>query len=466
MTTTSTPSIVFTPITEGHLTSLTAIVGVDRLSVRQADLDQHARDQSFHEPHAPEVVIWPETTAEVSAILKLANVARIPVTAWGAGSSLEGNPIPVQRGIVLNFARMNQILNVRAEDFQVDVQPGLTRIELNKALARHGLFFPPDPGANATIGGMVANNSSGIKTIKYGATKDNVMRLEVVKADGEVITVGSRTRKDSSGYDILHLFIGSEGTLGIVTQATLKLAPLPAKFSAVLAAFDGIEAVMQTVVDIVGAGLEPSALEFLDTQTAGALNRDKNLGLLDAPHVLMEFNGASDNEGLADALEICEANGAVKVTTAAGQEERNRLWQARHHTYETLLRIHPGMAQQIVDVCVPLSRFPDMVLYTQQILTDHNLIGYKFGHAGDGNLHVNIIYDPTDRELFKRVKHVNNIIVDHAIDLEGTSTGEHGTGIGKRAFAARQHGAAIEVMRQIKDLLDPNGILNPGKIFL
>jgi D-lactate dehydrogenase (cytochrome) len=458
--------LVFTPIAEAHLAALTAIVGTDRLSVRQADRDQHARDQSFHEPHAPDVVIWPETTAEVSAILRLANAERIPVTAWGAGSSLEGNPIPVHGGIVLNFGRMNQLLNVRAEDFQVDVQPGITRLDLNKALARHGLFFPPDPGANATIGGMVANNSSGIKTIKYGATKDNVMRLEVAKADGEVITVGSRTRKDSSGYDLLHLFVGSEGTLGIVTQATLKLMPLPAKFSAVLAAFDSIEAVMQAVVDIVGAGLEPSALEFLDVETAKALNLDKNLGLLEAPHVLMEFNGASDDQGLADALAICEGNGAVKVTTAAGQEERNRLWQARHHTYETLLRLHPGMAQQIVDVCVPLSRFPQMVLYAQQVLSEHAMLGYKFGHAGDGNLHINIIYDQADRELFKRVKQVNNIIVDHAIDLEGTSTGEHGTGIGKRAFAARQHGAAIEVMRQIKQLLDPQGILNPGKIFL
>jgi D-lactate dehydrogenase (cytochrome) len=459
-------SAAFTRLAAHHHTALTAIVGADRLSARQADLDLHSRDQSFHEASPPEVILWPETTAEVSAILRFANAERIPVTAWGAGSSLEGNPIPVYGGIVLDFTRMNQIVAVRAEDFQVDVQPGITRLELNQALARHGLFFPPDPGANATIGGMVANNSSGIKTIKYGATKDNVMRLEVVRADGDVITVGSRARKDSSGYDLLHLFVGSEGTLGLVTEATLKLAPLPAKFSAVLAAFDNIEAVMQSVVEIVGAGLEPSALEFLDVETARALNLDKHLGLLELPHVLMEFNGASDEQGVSEATEICQGNGAVKITTAAGLEERNRLWQARHHTYETLLRLHPGQAQQIVDVCVPLSRFPEMVLFANQVLAEHRLLGYKFGHAGDGNLHINIIYDKADLDMFKQVKHVNGIIVERAIDLEGTSTGEHGTGIGKRGFAVRQHGPAIDLMRQIKHLLDPNGILNPGKIFL
>jgi D-lactate dehydrogenase (cytochrome) len=456
----------FTRLTDQHLAVITSIVGVDRLSTRSADLDLHARDQSFHEAHLPEAVIWPETTAEVSALLKLANAEHIPVTAWGAGSSLEGNPIPVHGGLLLDFTRMNRILNIRAEDFQVDVQPGITRLELNKELARYGLFFPPDPGANATIGGMVANNSSGVKTIKYGATKDNVMRLEVVKADGEPIIVGSRARKDSSGYDLLHLFVGSEGTLGLVTEATLKLHPLPANFSAVLAAFNDIESVVQTVVDIVGAGLEPSALEFLDTETVRILNQDKALGLLETPHILMEFNGASDAAGLNDALDICKGNGAINIKAAAGQEERNRLWQARHHTYETILRIHPGMAQQIVDVCVPLSRFPDMVQFAGQVMVENNLLGYKFGHAGDGNLHMNIIYDKADAAQLALVKRANGIIVEHAIELEGTSTGEHGTGIGKRPFAAKQHGTAIDVMRLIKQTLDPNGILNPGKIFL
>lgn len=458
--------MTYTPLTDTHLDALRRIVGADRLSTRGADLDLHARDQSFHEPRPPDVVLWPETTAEVSAIVSLANAEHIPVTAWGAGSSLEGNPIPVHGGILLDFTRMNKVLNVRAEDFQVDVQPGVTRIELNKQLARFGLFFPPDPGADATIGGMVANNSSGIKTIKYGATKDNVLRLEVVKADGEVIQVGSRARKDSSGYDLLHLFVGSEGTLGLITEATLKLRPLPEKFSAVMAAFPDIESVIQTVVDIVGMGLDPSALEFLDTETAHALNLDKNLGLVEAPNVLMEFNGSSDADGVLEARSICEANGATDIRTATGQEERNKLWQARHHTYETLLRLHPGKAQQIVDVCVPISRYPEMVAFCGQLMAEKQLLGYKFGHAGDGNLHMNIIYDQSNPEELALVKGANALIVEHAIDLEGTSTGEHGTGIGKRKFALKQHGAAINTMRLIKNTLDPNGILNPGKIFL
>src|SRR5258707_1341414 len=228
----------YNKVTKHDVTELIALMNAERVSLRDADLNLHARDQSFHKAHPPEVVIWPTSAEEVSRVPKFANSARIPVTAWGAGTSLEGNPLAVYGGIVMDLSRMDKIVNVRAEDFQVDVQPGVTRVDLNKTLARYGLFFPPDPGANASIGGMIANNSSGIKTIKYGATKDNVMRLEVVLANGEILHVGTRARKDSSGYDLLHLFIGSEGTLGIVTQATLKLAPVPSNYSAVLAAFD------------------------------------------------------------------------------------------------------------------------------------------------------------------------------------------------------------------------------------
>ncbi len=244
---------MYSRITADHVAALTAMLDAERVSQRAADLNLHARDQSFHHEQLPEVIVWPETTAEVSAIVRFANEARIPITPWGAGTSLEGNPIAVQGGIMMDFTRMNKIVQIRPEDFQVDVQPGVTRIELNKALARYGLFFAIDPGANATIGGMVANNSSGIKTIKYGATKDSVMQLEVVQANGSVIKVGSRARKDSSGYDLVHLFVGSEGTLGIVTEATLKLAPLPANFSAVLASFGNQEQALRSAVDIMGA---------------------------------------------------------------------------------------------------------------------------------------------------------------------------------------------------------------------
>jgi len=456
----------YTKLTAEHVAQLAALLSPDRVSVKTADLDLHAHDQSFTEAYLPEAVIWPESTEEVSQVLRFANTNLIPVTPWGTGTSLEGNSLAVYGGIVMDLSRMDKIIKVHAEDFQVDVQPGVTRIELNKHLQRYGLFFTPEPGANASIGGMIGNNASGIKTIKYGATKDNVMRLEVVQANGEVIHVGTRARKDSSGYDLLHLYVGSEGTLGVVTEATLKLEPLPANFSAMLAAFEGIEPAIQTVVDIVGAGLEPSALEFVDVETIRALRADKGLDLVDAPTLIVEFNGSSDGEGLVAAREICEQNGAINVQAASGLEERNRLWEARHHTYESLLRQHPGKAQQIVDVAVPISRYPALVMYANDVLTEHTLLGYKFGHAGDGNLHINIIHDTDSQPDLERVKAAYALIVERAIDLEGTATGEHGVGIGKRKFIVRQHGKALNVMRQIKDVLDPNGILNPGKIFL
>jgi D-lactate dehydrogenase (cytochrome) len=456
----------YTKVTAQHVAHLTALLDTERVSTRSADLDLHARDQSFHTACLPEVVIWPETTGEISQVLRFANENHIPVVPWGAGTSLEGNPIAVHGGIMIDFGRMNRIVKIRAEDFQVDVQPGVTRVDLNKALARYGLFFAPDPGANASIGGMIGNNASGIKTIKYGATKDNVMRLEVVQANGNVIHLGTRARKDSSGYDLLHLFIGSEGTLGLVTEATLKIAPLPANFSATLAAFEGIEPAMRAVVDIVGAGLSPSALEFLDAETVRALKADKGLSLVEAPTLIVEFNGASDDEGLVEAEEICRESGAIHFEAASGLEARNRLWEARHHTYESLVRQHPNQSQLIMDVCVPLSRYPELVLYADEVLTGHQLLGYKFGHAGDGNLHINVVYDPDSAPHLERVQAANALIVERAIELDGTATGEHGVGIGKRKFITRQHGPALDVMRQIKDLLDPNGILNPGKIFL
>jgi D-lactate dehydrogenase (cytochrome) len=456
----------YTKISADHITQLTALLDVERVSARDADLDLHARDQSFHLNHRAEVIVWPETTVEVSKILQFANTAKIPVTAWGAGTSLEGNPLAMYGGIIMDFSRMNKIVNIHAEDFQVDVQPGVTRLELNKALSRYGLFFPPDPGANASIGGMIANNASGIKTIKYGATKDNVMRMEVVTANGDIMHVGTRARKDSSGYDLMHLFVGAEGTLGIVTEATLKLAPLPANYSAVLAAFEGIEPAMRTVVDIIGAGLGPSALEFVDKETMRALILDKGLSASEAPTLIVEFNGSSDDEGLTAALDICRENGATQFEGAAGLEARNRLWEARHHTYESLLRQHPNKAQLVMDVAVPLSRYPELVLYANEVLEEHRLIGYKFGHAGDGNLHINIIHDSDNPAEVEVSQAANALIVERAIDLGGTATGEHGVGIGKRKFIVRQHGPALDMMRQIKTLFDPNWILNPGKIFL
>lgn len=456
---------MYNTLSAEHLTFFENLLGADRLSTRRADLELHARDQSFHTPRPPDVILLPETTVEVSAILRYANANRLPVTAWGVGTSLEGNSIAVRGGIMLDFARMAQLLEVRPDDFQADVQPGMTRLELNKALSRYGLFFTPEPGANATIGGMIATNAAGIKTIKYGATRENVLALEVVKADGEVLQVGTRARKNSAGYSLLHLFIGSEGTLGIITRATLKLAPIPSEYSAVLAAFPSVESAISAVVDIVAAGLEPTALEFVDKETVNALNQDKGTQFVVAPTVIMEFIGSGEGEQLQLALELCRENGATHFEAAQGTEARNKLWEVRHHTYESLVRVHPNKAQKIIDVAVPISRYPEIVLYADTALREHNLIGYKFGHAGDGNLHINVIHTPNDEAELARVEAANDQIVRRAILLGGTATGEHGVGIGKRKFMAAQYGTAYDLMRQIKNLFDPNGILNPGKIF-
>jgi len=415
----------------------------------------------------PAAVVWPASTAEVSAILSYANQHRIPVTPWGAGTSLEGNPIPVQGGIVLNLSRMNRILDVHTADFQIDVQPGILYKDMNKALARHGLFFAPDPGANASIGGMVSNNAAGTRTPKYGATKDNVLRLEVVLPSGEIIRTGTRAVKTSSGYDLVHLFIGSEGTLGVVTETTLKLAPLPDKFSAVTVAFPSVEAATRSVSSIVGSGLTPAALEFLDLTSVRALNTADDINLPEHPTLLMEFHSATE-VGLRDELalvrQLCEEESYLAFQAGLGRAARDWLWRARHQLYEVLVRNHPGRAFVIVDVAVPISNFPQLVATAGQALARRALMGTIVGHAGDGNLHALIAYLPDDEKSYV-VAHAADVeIVNAALALDGTATGEHGIGIGKREFMAQEHGHSLNVMRAIKNALDPNGIMNPGKV--
>ena len=445
---------------------LETIVGPDRVSTTQADRAHHGRDQSSHPAALPDVVVWPQTTAEVSQIVGYANKRGLPVVAWGAGTSLEGNPIPVQGGLVLNFQRMNQIIETRVKDFQVTVQPGLFYKDMNQVLARQGLFFAPDPGANASLGGMIANNAAGIRTVKYGATRDNILALEVVLANGEIIRTGSRSVKQSAGYDLTHLFIGSEGTLGIVTEATLKLAPLPEHFSAATAAFASTAAAAQAVFEIIGAGLNPAALELLDTATIEVLNRAEAFDLPPAPTLFMEFSGASET-ALAEELElvegICQSCGGQSFQAGLGRETRNRLWKARHQLGEILFRLHPDHTYLITDVAVPISQYPTLVATASKTLDELGLPGHVFGHAGDGNLHT-IIYYPDQATARASAEQFNHRLVEQAISLGGTSTGEHGIGIGKQKYMAQEHGSALGVMRQIKIMLDPNGILNPGKV--
>ncbi len=456
---------MYSPVTPEVISHLAQLVGEENISTRQSDLDLHAQDQSAHEAYPPEVILWGENVQQVSRVLAYANEQHIPVTAWGAGSSLEGNPIPLCGGILVSFEHMNKIVAIHTDDFQVTVQPGLGYKDLNIQLARHGLFFAPDPGANASIGGMLANNAAGIRTVKYGATKDNVLCMQVVLADGRIVQAGSRSVKQSSGYDLAHLFIGSEGTLGLITEATLRLAPIPEHMSAAVACFESVEDAIEAVVAIRGSGTEPAALEFLDGFTVGSISESDGLDLLAKPTIFMEFH-ASHVGALESVLsivrEICHDSGAADIRTTTNNAERLKLWRARHRIYETIVQRHPNQKVYISDVAVPISVYPELIAFIETYRRKHNITAYAFGHAGDGNIH---ICSPFTSDTYQSIYEMNTEVVQKAISLNGTATGEHGIGIGKSRFMKMEHGVALDVMFQIKQSLDPNSILNPGKIF-
>jgi D-lactate dehydrogenase (cytochrome) len=457
----------FNPVTPEIVAQLTAIFGPEGISTARADIDLHARDQSHHHSHPSEVVVWPMTAQQTADALKVANDHRVPVTPWGVGTGLEGNAIPVYGGILMSFERMNKIVTVYADDFQVTVEPGIGHKDLNAELARYGLFFAPDPGANATVGGMLANNAAGIRTVKYGASKDNVLKMQVALADGRLIDVGSRSIKQSSGYDLLHLFVGSEGTLGVITQATLKLVPVPTFMSAVVADFPSVEAAVETVVAVRGSGLDPAALELIDANHCRMLRETDGVDLRDFPTLFMEFHAAQEatlEAGLAMVREICEEMGAQRVVATTDTAERKKLWHARHHSYEIMVRSHPNKKFFINDVAVPISAYPKLIGFVEQLKAERGITAYMIGHAGDGNVHVEFPFE--DDVSYQQATAANDAIVTKTLELGGTATGEHGVGIGKAHFMAQEHGPALDVMRGIKRFLDPNGILNPGKIFV
>jgi D-lactate dehydrogenase (cytochrome) len=453
--------------TEEDIHILKSIAGDASVSTGESIRNLHSHDESFHPPVLPDAVVLPHNTDEVSRIVRYASNRKIPITAWGIGSSLEGNPIPVKHGIVVDFQEMQKILEIRREDFQVDVEAGVIYKELNKTLSQWGLFFPPDPGAAATIGGMIGNNASGIRTVKYGATKDHILRLVVVLPDGRIIRIGSRVRKSSSGYDLVHLFTGAEGTLGLVTEATLRLVGLPEHFMALRVTFPQTKNATDTVFQIMNSGLSPSAMEYLDSNVIGVLNRDRNLSMEELPTLLMEFNGFSD-EGLKAEMvcieEICQDNGCTFIDKGIGRTERDRLWEMRHLTFESIKRQHPGLSPLIMDIAVPLSRYSEMAAFIKQEVQD--LLAYVFGHAGDGNIHVIAMDLPNDSHRWTRVEKAHHCIVEQALAFEGTCTGEHGVGIGKRCFLRSEHGESLDLMLKIKKLIDPQDLFNPGKIFL
>ena len=449
--------------------ALSAFVGPDRFSTGQSSRELHLHDISSHLGTLPAGIIWPVTTDEVSRILTWTYDQGVPVTPWGAGTSTEGNPVPTRGGLVMDFTRMNKIVEIRPQDLQADVQPGLLRKELNRQAGKHGLFFPPDPGADATIGGMIANNASGVQTVKYGATKDYVLRLTVVLPQGDVIHTGCKAGKSSSGYDLTRLFIGSEGTLGVVTEATLRLAGIPSHHLAAIITFDDLGSAARAVAVMIGSGLEPAALELLTPGLIGLMNREKGLGLREVPTLFCEFHGISkaallETSGLA--RELTGSCGGTSFRSGVEEREREDLWRARHEAWETIHRAHQGMETLIVDAAVPISRYPEMVIFSQQLVEERKVAGYVFGHAGDGNLHVVMMGDAGDEAEWSVLEDINQHIVQRAVELGGTCTGEHGVGIGKRKFMQLEHGRSYQLMRRISELVDPKGLMNPDKIFI
>ena len=454
-------------VTPEDVALLKTAIGERHVSTGASNLDLHSKDESYHEPHRPDVVVWPQKTEDVAAVVKLASDRGYAVTPWCAGTSLEGNPIPVEGGIVLDFREMNRILEIREKDLQVDVEVGIQYRDLNNQLRHRGLFFPPDPGAWACIGGMIGNNASGVRTVAYGATRDCVLALEVVMADGEVLHLGSRAIKSSSGYDLLRLMVGSEGTLGIATRATLRLRGLPPEYLTVVSTFPSIHDACEAVSDTIRYGLNPAALELMDRAVVAEINRDQKMSLEEAPMLFLEFHNVNES-ALESQFELVDGvlreHKAIKIERGIGTDERARLWEVRHAALESIKRNHPGKAVLLVDTCVPISRYAEMVDRANEAVAREGAIGFFWGHAGDGNLHIGLAYDPKDTAAKEVVQRVNRAVVEHSLAVGGTCTGEHGVGIGKLPFVAQEHGAALEYMRRIKKALDPKGILNPGKM--
>ena len=447
---------------------LLATLGSEKVSTANAERELHSSDESTFPPVMPDVVVWPTSTSDVVQIVKIAAEFGEPITGWGVASSSEGHAIPIQHGIVVDFSRMDQILAVHAEDFQATVQPGVLRLDLEKHLSQYGLFFAPDPGANASVGGMIANNAAGIRAHKYGATRANVLALEVVLASGEVIETGSRSVKQSSGYDLTRLMIGSEGTLGLVTRATLMLHPVPEHFATAVVGFGSVAEAAQAVYGIIGSGLAPAALEIMHQNHIKYMNEDDGSNWPEVPTLMMEFTGSSKiaiDEAMEEAAAICRYNGASVFTSGLDHQGRKKMWQMRHGARHRYRRRAPGRLWTALDVSVPISNLAEIIEYAEQSAADLNLPGEVLGHAGDGNIHMGIGYTPGNADEQHRASEISRLIVEKALELEGTASGEHGIGLGKRKYMVAEHGApAVEAMRTIKRALDPNNLLNPGKV--
>ena len=430
--------------------------------------EQHGRDESSFAVPPPSAVVFAESTADVADAVKLASQYNVPVIPFGVGTSLEGHLLAVQGGISIDVGRMNQVLHIHAEDLTVTVQPGVTRKQLNEAVKSTGLFFPIDPGADATLGGMSATRASGTNAVRYGTMRENVLALQVVTASGNVIRTGTRAKKSSAGYDLTRLMVGSEGTLGVITEVTVKLYPLPEAISAAVCSFPSIEAAVRTTIEIIQMGIPIARVELIDGNTIRMVNAHSKTTLRETPMLLMEFHGSPSGvkEQAELVQEIASGHDSNAFEWASTPEERTRLWAARHNVYFAAIQSRPGCRAISTDTCVPISRLADCLLESIAEVDASGLSYFLVGHVGDGNFHFGYLIDPNSPREREVAEALNHKLVSRALALEGTCTGEHGVGLHKMDFLVAETGdGTVEMMRTIKRALDPKNIMNPGKIF-
>jgi D-lactate dehydrogenase (cytochrome) len=438
----------------------------DRLSTSDAIRDHHGRNEAYYPFTPPDAVVFPETTEEVSELVMICADEGCPVVPWGVGTSLEGHALAIKGGITVDMSRMDKVLAIHPEDMDAVVQPGVTRTRLNDELRATGLFFSVDPGADATLGGMAATRASGTTAVRYGTMRENVLALEAVLADGRIIRTGTRARKSSAGYDLKNLLVGSEGTLGIITELTVRLFGQPEAISAATCAFDDFEGAVNTVITTIQMGIPMARMEFVDEATVRGFNIYDKTDLPEKPHLFIEFHGseAGVKEQAETFGEIAAENGGEGFKWTDTTEARNALWKMRHNVAYSMLALNPGSRALTTDICVPISRLAEAVARSRADIDDSPLIGAIVGHVGDGNFHCGYLVDPANADEVKEAKRLARKLNKMALELGGTVTGEHGVGIGKKEYMVEEHGDAYAIMGDIKRMLDPKNILNPGKM--
>lgn len=438
----------------------------DRATRNPNLLAEHGRDESFHAPAPPDLVVYPQSNEEVSTIVNVCRESCTPIIPFGVGTSLEGHVAALKGGVCVDLSQMNRILSVNAEDMDVRLQAGVTRKQLNHDIASHGLFFPVDPGADATLGGMVATGASGTNAVRYGTMKENILGLTVVLPTGEIIETGGRARKSASGYDLTHLYCGSEGTLGIITEVQLRLYGIPEAQSAAVCAFDSLKGAVDAVIAIIQMGIPVARIELLDEVQMTAVNRYSKLDYAEQPTLFFEFQGtdAAVTEQARRVGDIVADFGGSDFAWSTRQEEQKRLWQARHDAYYASMALRPGCQGWPTDVCVPISRLTECIMATRADVDASILTAPIVGHVGDGNFHLLLLVDTDNEAEMAEAKAINDRLIRRALEMEGTATGEHGIGYGKLDYMSLEHGASLSVMRQLKQALDPMNIMNPGKV--